>query len=108
MGLKRASRDFSGIREGWQAPFALMATEEGCVRFVPQAISWPCLSFLTLPFLNEVFPMKTATFAATLSIALMTSAHAVIVASDNGSNYGGGADSRPKPLLNLSLSLFPD
>jgi hypothetical protein len=34
--------------------------------------------------------MKTATFAATLSIALMTSAHAVIVASDNGSNYGGG------------------
>ena len=34
--------------------------------------------------------MKTATFAATLSIALMTSAHAVIVASDNGSNYGSG------------------
>jgi hypothetical protein len=34
--------------------------------------------------------VKTATFAAALSIALMTSAHAVIVASDNGSNYGSG------------------
>ena len=32
----------------------------------------------------------TSTAAAALAITLMTSAHAVIVASDNGSNYGSG------------------